>query len=495
MLKDIKNTIVESAIYGLSRISNKIVGFIIFPLISIYFGLGDYGIIVRIDSLWQIFWAIFLFGFESGIVRWYTLIADKSQQKKFLFTSSLFLLIINLVFTFIIYILSRILSKVLFDNYNYKILILYAALIAFCEVFSFLVFLILRIEKKAVLYTIFSVLYSAILLGLQYYFIVYTSFKIDGIFISKILAPVIIIVLLSPYYIKHLKIGIDIKNLLELLKYSFPILIGGLAVTLLNQSDKYILGILTTSDNVGIYGLSAYITGLITMLIISPFTLSFTVSSWQKLKDDNAKRYYTKSITYLFFVCIIAALCLSLFIPHVIKIFAAKPEYWLATPYVPWLALSVSFYGIHFISVFSFYVTKHTKYIFYSYFLSFILNILLNLILIPLIGIPGTVIASITSYFSLPLSLYLFSRTEYYFNYEWLKIFKIILIYSLIILFFTFVSIENRIILFSAKIISIFLLPIFLYFINFFEQIELQKIKSIFIKYLNLAIGRKPNEK
>jgi O-antigen/teichoic acid export membrane protein len=479
LLKDIKNTIIESAIYGLSRISNKLVGFIIFPLISVYFGLNEYGIIVRIDSLWQILWAIFLFGFESGIVRWYTLIPNTSQQKKFLFTASLFLLLINLIFILVFYLSSGILSKVLFDNFNYNKLIIYAALIAFSEVFSFLVFLILRIEKKAALYTIFSILYSIILLALQYYFIVYTSYKIDGIFISKILAPVTIIILLFPYYIKHLKIGIDYKNFIELLKYSFPILAGGLAVTLLNQSDKYILGIITSSDNVGIYGLSAYIAGLITMLIVSPFSLSFTVYSWQKLKDDNAKRFYTKSITYLFFVCLTAALCLSLFIPHVIKIFAAKPEYWLATPYVPWLALSVSFYGIHFISVFSFYVTKNTKYIFYSYFLSLTLNILLNYILIPLAGISGTVAASMISYFMLPLTLYLFSKSQYYFSYEWLKIFKLISVYSL---------------LFTAKIISIFLFPVFLYFIKFFEPIEIEKIKLIFLKYSKLKTKRKSIE-
>src|SRR5205085_7605752 len=144
---------------------------------------------------------------------------------------------------------------------------------------------------------------------------------------------------------------------------------------LLNQVDKYLLGNITGLNNVGIYGLAYNISGLINFLIVSPFTLAFTVISWKKLKDENAKRFYTKTITYLFLAVTYVSVIVSLFTPHLIKIFTLKTDYWLASNYVPWIVLSMPFYGMHFIGVFSFYVTKKTKYVLYTYTIALLSNV------------------------------------------------------------------------------------------------------------------------
>lgn len=483
MLEDIKNTIKQSAVYGLSRISTKLIAFILLPLLTLNFSVGEYGVYVLTESLWQILWAIFLFGFESGVVRWYLEIEDDSKKKRFLFTVSSFLVVFNFVLILAIYLFSTSLSNLLFESISYSKFVLLASFIAFVEAFSFIIFLMLRIEEKAKAYSILAVISTFVSLILQIYFLQYSQIKLEGVFISKIIAPAFIILILLPYFIKHLKIGFEKRLLSELLKYSFPIMIASLVITLLNQIDKYILGYFTTLKDVGIYGLAYNISGLINFLVISPFALAFTVISWKKLKDENAKRFFTKTITYLFLAVIFISMIISLFTPHLIKVFALKTDYWSASLYVPWVILAMPFYGIHFVGVFSFYVTKKTKYVFFSYIIALLTNVVLNILIIPSFTIYGAAAVNFISFFILCLTIYLFSKRNYFFEYEWRKIFTLLAVYIVLVFPFFYFIFESRLFELILKGFAILTFPFILYILRFYEPIEIQAIRGFINKY------------
>jgi len=483
LLEDIKNTIKQSAVYGLSRISTKLIAFILLPLLTLNFSVGEYGVYVLTESLWQILWAIFLFGFESGVVRWYLEIEDVSKKKRFLFTVSSFLVVFNFVLILAIYLFSTSLSNLLYESISYSKFVILASFIAFVEAFSFIIFLMLRIEEKAKAYSILAVVSTFLSLILQIYFLQYTQIKLEGVFISKIIAPALIILILLPYFIKHVKIGFEKHLLSELLKYSFPIMIASLVITLLNQIDKYILGYFTTLKDVGIYGLAYNISGLINFLVISPFALAFTVLSWKKLKDENAKRFYTKTITYLFLAVIFISMIIALFTPHLIKIFTLKTDYWSASMYVPWVILAMPFYGIHFVGVFSFYVTKKTKYVFYSYIIALVVNVVLNILVIPSFTIFGAAVVNFISFFILCVTIYFFSKRNYFFEYEWRKIFIMLAVYVLLIFPFFYFSFENRYVELTLKGIAVLIFPFILYIFKFYEPIEKQAIRGFINKY------------
>jgi O-antigen/teichoic acid export membrane protein len=484
LLQDIKNTIKQSAIYGLSRVSTKIVAFILLPFITLNLSVSEYGIYVLTESLWQILWSVFLFGLESGLVRWFLSINDEIRKKKFLFSVTVSLLIFNLLLISAIFLYSGSISKIVYENDLYSKFVLYAALIAFAETFAFIIFLILRIEEKVKTYTVLAILSTAISLLLQIYFLQFTVIKLEGIFISKIIAPLAVIIILSPYFFKHLKFGFEKIFFIEIMKYSFPIMCASFVVTLLNQVDRYILGFLTNLNNVGIYGLAYNISGLINFLIISPFSLAFTVLSWKKLKEDNADRFYTKTITYLFLVVTYISVIIALFTPHLIKIFTLKTDYWIASAYVPWIILSMPFYGIHIIGVFSFYVTKKTKYMFYCYIIALLFNIILNFVFIPHFKIFGAAFVNLFSFIILALSVYFFSRQNFFIKYEWNKIFIIVLSYFLVVFPFFYFNLESRVIEIFLKVIAVIVFPFILYLLKFYEPIEIEFIKSFINKYL-----------
>ena len=211
MLKDIKNTLKQSAVYGLSRISTKLIAFILLPLLTLNFSVSEYGIYVLTESFWQILWAVFLFGFESGVVRWYLEITDELKKKRFLFSVTAFLFTFNAAIFVIIFLFSSQLSSLIYENSSYSKFIIYAALIAIAETVSFIVFLLLRIEERAKLYSTLAVLSTLISLVLQIYFLQYSGIKLEGVFIAKIIAPAIIILVLLPYFLRRVLVS-DLKK-------------------------------------------------------------------------------------------------------------------------------------------------------------------------------------------------------------------------------------------------------------------------------------------
>ncbi len=226
------------------------------------------------------------------------------------------------------------------------------------------------------------------------------------------------------------------------------------------------------------------IAGLVNFLIISPFTLAFTVLSWKKLKDENAKRFYTKNITYLFFSVIFISLGISLFTPHLIKIITLRTDYWQASSYVPWNILTMPFYGIHFIGVFSFYVTKKTKYVFYSYLIALIAKVILDVFIIPEFGIYGASFVNVSSFIILAVTIYMFSKINYFFKYEWFKLVLMLIIYVASTIPFFIFNFDNRIVEILIKLIVFVLYPFILYLFNFYEPIEIERIKGFVNKYL-----------
>ncbi len=484
MLNDIKNTIKQSAVYGLSRISTKLIAFILLPLLTLNFTVPEYGVYVLTESLWQILWAIFLFGFESGVVRWYLEITDEVKRRKFLFSVTVFLFIFNAVLFLLIYLFSSQLSKIVYENIGLSRFVIYAALIAVVETFSFIIFLLLRIEERAKIYSVLAVLSTIISLVLQIYFLQFSGIKIEGVFIAKIIAPASIVLILLPYFFRRVKFGFESVLLMGLLKYSFPIMFASLVMALLNQVDRYILGSISGLKDVGIYGLAYNISGLINFLVVSPFSLAFTVISWKKLSDENAKRFYTKTITYLFLAVIYISLIIALFTPHLIKIFAMKTDYWTASIYVPWIILAMPFYGIHFVGVFSFYVTKKTKYVFISYLIALAVNVICNFIFIPMFGIYGASFVNLGSFMILCLAIYFFSKRNYFYEYEWKKILLMVISYSVLVLPFFYFSFSNRFLEIILKVIAVILYPLILYVFRFYELREIRSIKGFINKYI-----------
>lgn len=485
MLQDIKNTLKQSAIYGLSRISLKFISLIITPVISIYFTVSEYGVLDRFERFWQILYAISLFGLETAILRWYTLTDDPEKKKSIIFTATSFLILLNVGLLIIGSAFAKFFSTIIFNTEVYSNILIYTFLISGFEALLVVPLSLLRAENKAGKYLTITITATIISLILQLYFLIYTNIKLEGIFISKFIAPFIAFIILLPFLLNHVRISFDKENLLDIIRFSFPLMLTGIASNLLNSANRFILGFVGTSDEVGLFSLASNISGLITFLFISPFQLAFNVIFWQKLKDENAGRFYTKSVTYSFLVYVWAAIDISLLIPYAIKVYIPKtPAYWKCVNLVPILSMSLVFYGMLTIIYMSFHHAKRNDLIFYFLTGSLILNITLNYLLIPVFGMYGASISTFISFFVLIISMYNFTRKLYFIKYESGKLFLIFLIAIVIISVFYNFQIHVKWMDIIIRILICILFPLFLLPFKIYEPVEISTVSLIAKKYL-----------
>jgi O-antigen/teichoic acid export membrane protein len=489
LLLDIKNTIKQSAVYGLSRISLKFVSFILTPIISIYFTVSEYGILDRFERFWQIILAIALFGVETALLRWYTLTEDKEKKKSIIYTILCLIICINILLLSIGVFFSEPLSQIIFDSSIYSNIIILTFFIACFEALMVIPLTLLRAENKPGKYFAITLISTIISLLMQLYFLFYTQNKLEGIFISKFAAPCIVFISLIPFILKHINFKFDKSYFWEIARFSFPLMLTGIVSTLLNSVNRFILGFIGNPDDVGLFSLASNISGVITFLLISPFQLAFNAIFWQKLKDANSARFYTKSVTYSVLLYTWGAVVLSLLIPYIIKIFIpTRQAYWGAADLVPILSMSLVFYGMLTISYMSYHHSKRNDLIFYFQTGALLLNIILNYLLIPHFQMFGAAIATLISFFLLIVSMYYFSGRFYFIKYEIFKLTSIFIIASIIIILFQYLLHLPKWIDIAVRVITCVIFPFMLIPLKIYEPIEIQTAKSIIRKYLKLNV-------
>ena len=199
--------------------------------------------------------ALSLFGIETALLRWYTLTENPEKRKSLVFSILSFLLILNLIVISLGTVFSGQISYFIFDTEIYYRIIIYTFLIAAFEALLMIPLSILRAENKPVKYLVLTISSALINMAMQFYFLFYSDIKLEGIFISKFIAPFLIFIILIPYLIRHISIKLDRLELMDVIKFSFPLMLTSIVSVLLNSVNRFILGFIDNQNDVGLFSL------------------------------------------------------------------------------------------------------------------------------------------------------------------------------------------------------------------------------------------------
>jgi O-antigen/teichoic acid export membrane protein len=183
----------------------------------------------------------------------------------------------------------------------------------------------------------------------------------------------------------------------------------------------------------------------------------------------------------------IGIITVSLFSYEVIKVISKSTEFWNAFLIIPLLCLSVFFVNMRETTSYGLLINKKTGIVGVNVVISTIINILLNILLIPQWDIMGAALATLLTQFIYWYLNYYFSQKEYFIPYESRKI--VILFFSGALFSFVGLLINDlplvlRLLIKSGCILSY---PFVLFFLNFYEDSEIQAIRGFFRKWSNPA--------
>jgi len=492
MLDKIKLATKDSFIYSLGNASTKIIGLILLPLYTDKLTVAEYGVLGTVEVTIQVLIAVFSLSLRQALNRWYWDKDYKDRQKSIFFTTLAatgigvtLMLIIFLPFT-------KNLSFSLFGSYEYAFLFKLLLISAAFQIFTRVVFALMRLQRKTVLYTITNIIKLLLTLGLTVYFIVVLKMGVDGIVAAQIAGFIFAVFINYRFLIKNVVFVFERKILKEMIAFSYPLVLSSVSSVLLTVADRYTVRYIGGLEAMGLYSLGFKIANVLKIFIINSVNTALMPIKLQMMDKPGNKRFYSKILTYSALAFIIILLMLSLFSPEVIKLLASNPQYWSAYQIVPVLCFAQLFEMLRRQVNFGLIVEKKTKIISSVIISVSILNIGVNIGMVYFFDVMGAATATLLAQVIFFILIYHYAQKYYPVNYELRKIFIMILIGAAIVIvafiFLNSISVWPRI---TIKILLIISYPILLYFINFYEPIELKRIRGSWNKWKNPLFWKK----
>lgn len=483
MLKDIKNTLSQSAVYGLSRVATKLVSFILIPLYTSVFSSEVIANINLLESFWQYLFTVCMFAFETAIVNFCTSNKDMTARKRILFNFFSMLVFNSLVFIIAGFIFPEQISSYILKESGYGNVIFYCFLISAFESLLIMPMTISRLNSKPILYTVITVSSLLINLILQLVFILKFNLGFEYIFMAKFIAPAAVFIITLPYVIKYLEINFDFKEIKTLLKFSFPLMLAMLTSLLLNSVDRFILSDYVSKLDVAVYTTGYSIGSVTNAFILTPFNLAIQIIFWKKINDDNFRRFMTKSSTYLFFSMIFISLVLSFIIPYAVKLFVRNEALWPSMEIIPFILFSNCFVALFIFPSLDLYYKRTTGIILFIIFICLAFKVITNILFIKSFGIFASAVITVISYILMIILGYIYTKKFSFTKFEIKKIAMLSVLFMIFVYASFLLNPAGMLTDLALKTLMIFIFLFLLYILHFFEPIEIERIKGFFNKY------------
>ncbi len=487
MLALIKSTLKNSVIYGFGNIATKIVGFILLPFYTQTLAVSDYGVLGMMEVTADVLIATFGLNLYYSYSRWYWDDKHKSKQKEITFTTFTFLIAVSMLMIISMSLSSGILSKILFDSTKYSYLIVLMATSAGFMIAGQIPASLMQLKEKALLFAISNVIRLIISLGLTILFVVGMKRNVEGIYEAQIISYFIYFLMLTKFIWKNMTPKFEPTILKSMLQFSFPLMLASVANIALSVSDRYFLKFMASLKDVGTYSLGYKMANTIKVFLVTSIQLALTPILFKSMNKDNVKRIYSKSLTYFTYITMLAVLFMSMFGKEIIKLIAQKQEYWPAYQIIPIISFGVIFTMMKDNVAIGLSIEKKTKTISLVIIFSSFINIGLNCFLVKYYQSYGAATSFLVSQIIYFFLIFHYAQKCYPVNYEKKKLsymFILGLCLYAISTLTTDCSLLIRLVVKSGLIMSF---PVILYYLNFYEQAELDTVRKALNSYREVA--------
>ena len=368
------------------------------------------------------------YGMETAFFRFFS----KSESKSKVFSTTLISLTITTVIVFaLVFMFNQQISEGLdlrLDYFNYLVGVIALDTLVVAP------FAFLRATGRPIKFTAIKLSNIAIYVALNFFFLwaipkfgiqlsgYDTSDLVKYIFIANLAASAFTFLLLSPYFFKT-KLILDFSILKQMLNYSWPIMVAGLAYVINENFDKWILPQLLDKNINGAYA-GCYKIAVFMTIFIQAFRLGAEPFFFNHAKEKNAKQTYATIMKYF----VIFGTLMLLFIVAYLDIFkeliVRDESYWVALDIIPIVLLANLCLGIYFNLAIWYKLTDKTRYGMYISIIGAAITIAFNMLLIPEFGFIAAAWATLLAYLSMVIISFVLGQKHYKVPYD---VFRVLL--------------------------------------------------------------------
>ena len=317
-MANLKSLAKDTAIYGLSSIVGRFLNYLLVPLYTHYMpkDSGDYGISTNVYAYVALILVLLTFGMETTLFRF----ANDERYKSDTVFSTTMAVVGSLTAVFLLLIFGFIgpISGALGYTEHPDYLLMMAVVVAL-DALQAIPFSYLRYQKRPLRFASLKMLFIILNIGLNLlYFVVLGKTSVFYVFFINLLCTGFITFFFLPDLFRiHWKF--DGSLLRNMLSYSWPILILGIAGILNQVADKIIFPLVYPDQadaniQLGIYGSCVKI-AMIMAMITQAFRYAYEPIVFAKSKDADKTEYYAAAMKYFLIFTLLAFLCVVGWMP------------------------------------------------------------------------------------------------------------------------------------------------------------------------------------
>ena len=479
----------ETAIYGLSSIVGRFLNYLLVPLYTAKMSVesGNYGVVTNIYAWTAVLLVFLTFGFETTFFRFAS--KEKADVSKVFSMSMQVIGTLCLIFLVAVFYFLTPIAESLGYEMHPEFIGMMAVVVAL-DALQAIPFGLLRLQKRAIkfaslkLFNIFTniALNLFVFVALPYLHSknpsLWSSIYLPGnqafyVFFINLICTASVTFLLIPELRIYRPNG-DKTLLKSMLKYSWPLLLLGIAGVLNLHADKIIYTWLVPGERgiqeLSVYGAAVKIAAIMAMLM-QAFRYAYEPFVFSNSQEKGSKVLYAKAMKYFIIMSMLAFLVV-VFYMDILK-YIINCNYWSGLKVVPIVMAAEIFMGIYFNLSFWYKLNDETYWGAIFSFIGCALLFAVNIIFVPKYGYMASAWASFTGYFAAMTLSYFIGQKRNAIDYDLKSIAQFTLLFAALYGASTIIPVENCII---KLLCNTGLLLVFLFFT--FNAIK-KEIKSL----------------
>lgn len=411
----------ETAIYGISSIVGKFLNWMLVPMYTrVLANESDFGIVTNLYAWTALLMVILTYGMETGFFRFIN-----KQEIKFpmrVYATTLFSLAFTSVLfvMLILYALSPVSQALGYGTHPEYVgmMSVIVALDAFCSI----PFAYLRYQRKAMRFAALKLLNIGLNIALVCFFLLVfrPEEQVKYIFVANLITSAVTFLLLIPDMVPGLREKASFALLRQMLRYSFPILILGIAGILNQTVDKILFPFLFddtdyANTQLGIYG-ACFKVAVVMVMFTQAFRYAYEPFIFAKHRDSGGTEAYVEAMKYFHIFALVIFLGVMYYL-DILKYFVA-PEYYPGLRVVPIVMLGELCFGIYFNLSFWYKLTDQTEWGAYFSIIGCVTTVAVILCFAPAYGYMACAWASLLSNLLMMLLSYFIGQRRYPIPYD-----------------------------------------------------------------------------
>lgn len=384
-------------VYGLSNVLNKMVPFILLPIITRMLpNASDYGFFNMYSLTIGFATPLAVLGIYDAMFREY--FEKSSEQYKYdvTVTGRKIVLVTSIIIAAICIILSSELSKLFFGISDYNNIVILAGIGVLFSANKSPAQVPTRMENKKKTFLFTGLISSVLAYGVALLLINF-GYSYYGLIYSSMLAEIFLVLFFTYSNRTFFKKGQYDKNIAkELFRIGLPLLPTFLIYWIYSSADKIMITNMLGVTELGVYSIGAKI-AQVSQLIYAGFAGGFAYFKYKTMNDEDQILMNSRLFEYL---GVISFCIFALFLPVTKLVFEILfvGEYVNGFIVAPYLFLSPLLLMLFQVSSTQFIIIRKSYISSVTLLIGAVLNIVLNFLLINLIGIEGAAISTFVGY-------------------------------------------------------------------------------------------------